>query len=149
MRRQMSLPSGSGWWQQAFSAQQGEILQRYRAQWQHWSGLDVLCARQQKAKDPMENSSHISMAFPKTAIIVQEMGSDEREQDFWEIKKIRCQSRKWRKPKAEQERGWMKWSCGAQVNILKLTTYSKILSPTLHTAMVYSPLHTPDLLLNP
>lgn len=131
------------------SAQQGEILQICGGQWKHWSALDVLRVQKQKVKATLENRPHDIMAFPKTAIIVELMGSEEGKQDFWKIKEIRCWSRKWWKPKAEKERGWMKCSCGTQINILKWTTYSKIPFTTFQITMVFSPLLMPELLLNP
>lgn len=54
-------------------------------------------------------------------------GFGREETRFLKDQEIRYCSRGWRNPNTEQQKGWMKCSCGAQANILKLTIHSKIL----------------------
>lgn len=65
-----------------------------------------VCMWKTRAKDVIEKSSDNIMAFPKTAKIVLWMGSEEKNQDFWKIKEVRCWSTFLLEQKFKKSKGW-------------------------------------------
>lgn len=77
-----------------------EILQRYGVSDStdlHWR----CCVYKSKRQKTQWKIAHTISWLSQRLILVELMSSEERKQDFKKIKKIRCWSRKWRKPKAE------------------------------------------------